>query len=87
MSETKHLRYGECPSCGDMCQPEYENPNNPDIEYVICCDCQIAWLLYHDDPTDKRNEDDTAWRKYRIDSIETFAGMGYVPYECKDKSA
>lgn len=84
MSE-QYLHYGECPKCGQSCQPDYENINNPNVEYVVCCDCRITWLLYHEDETDKRDETEP-WRTYRIDNIETFEEWGGIPYECKEAS-
>lgn len=80
-----HTLYGECPSCGAMCQPQLAGaaftPDEDGIieEYVVCCDCEIVWSLYNDhwdaDETDHSHE-------YRIDNIETFAKWG-KPYECK----
>lgn len=72
--------YGECPNCGAMCQPECLAPC--DEEWVVCCDCRIAWTLYHDDP-DVARDGSEPWRKYRIGEIESFDDWG-IPYECKD---
>lgn len=83
MSEIK-LPYGHCPNCGNPCQPDCADIEECDEEYVSCCDCRIGWTLYHEDPTDKRDETEP-WRTYRIGEIESFDDMLVTPYECDEK--
>lgn len=78
------LEYGHCPKCGEPCQPEY-SLDDENEEWVTCCDCQITWELYHDDPTDPR-DNTQPWRTYRVGNIQTFDDIGYVPRECDGHS-
>jgi hypothetical protein len=82
--EGTFLHYGECPLCGESRQPDYVNANDPNLEYVVCCDCKIIWYLHHEDETDKRDETEP-WRTYRISDIETFKQFGTIPYDCKNQ--
>lgn len=85
MSEPVYLEYGECPKCGDHCQPEcLDSEEDCDTEWVTCCNCRISWELYHEDPTDKRDETEP-WRTYRIGAIESFDDMLVTPYQCDEK--
>lgn len=83
MSEL-YLRYGECPTCGDMCQPDCVGSHPCDEEWVTCCECEIIWTLYHDDPTIPRDGSNPS-QLYRIGEVESFEAWGDTPYECKDR--
>jgi len=67
--EKHKYEYGHCPHCDEPCQPDYAWSDNYDEEWVECDACGITWALWHDDPTDKRDETEP-WRKYRISDIE-----------------
>ena len=47
--EGKKLLYGECPLCGELCQPEFDDYNDMSYEFVSCCECDISWTLHHGD--------------------------------------
>ena len=82
--EDSYHHYGVCPSCGEPRQPDFVNYNDQNLEYVVCCDCEIVWYLHHEDETDKRDGTEN-WRTYRISDIESFDTFG-EPYECKEQS-
>ena len=66
--EESYHHYGECPICGESCQPDF--PNDDWTEEMVQCDeCKITWTLHHDDPTDK-HDDTEPWRTYRISNVE-----------------
>lgn len=66
--EGLELHYGECPTCGESCQPDF--PNDDRTEEMVQCDkCSITWTLHRDDPTDKHDGTEP-WRTYRISDVE-----------------
>ena len=72
----KHLEgaeylYGECPICGDMCQPWYDRLDDTSYESVACANCEIYWTLHHDDLNAPR-DDSEPWRKYRISDVDDY---------------
>jgi hypothetical protein len=32
--------YGECPKCGNVCQPDFEQPTDEDHVHVEFCECE-----------------------------------------------
>lgn len=45
------LAYGECPVCGESCQPESSGYDD-NVEEVCCKDCGIMWLILHTEETE-----------------------------------
>lgn len=67
--EDKHLEYGNCPLCGESCQPEIIDERYSDDEYATCDDCNIIWSVAHEDTND-RLDDSEPWKTYRVYDIQ-----------------
>lgn len=73
----KYLTYGECPNCGERCQPP-DYPNEDGLEYCYCCDCQIDWLIHH---TEKNKGRETYLKIWGVSDIEKFGLI--KPFGCR----
>jgi len=75
--------YGECPNCGQSCQPDTDrfNPETGEIlsEYAVCCDCQLIWSYIRGD----NDPEETWYEEWEPTGIQTFDEFGCIPYECE----
>lgn len=62
------LPYGECPICGESCQPEYM-PDKDGLEYNECDDCKITWVIVHTEETKDAQSWESVWL---VQDIELF---------------
>lgn len=71
-------KYGACPQCGQICQPDIIGPYCEGAlikEYAVCCECKIIWEY-----TRIAGGDGTIAGLI----IETFEEFGDEPHECKE---
>jgi hypothetical protein len=81
MTNSELTTYGECPRCGEMCQPDFVLLTEKMWEFTLCCDCRIGWYYYRQNP-DIRESHHRVWKP---EDIETFEEIGYTPYECEER--
>lgn len=65
--EDLKLPYGVCPVCKQSCQPEWDDYNDTSYEFVSCPECDLLWVLYHDDIA---LDDNDVNNLYRIGEIQ-----------------
>ena len=78
--DKKLTTYGECPRCGQSCQPDFDqmpDANGDYTEYAVCCDCEIVWG-YQGNINDDRETHHEVWEPL---NIEEFNGETW--YECR----
>ena len=74
------LSYGECPRCGTSCQPP-DAPDKDGHEFCYCCDCEIMWMIVHNE---KNNHNDTWKKHWPVIDIVSFELAGFIPYGCDE---
>jgi hypothetical protein len=78
MMKTENLKYGECPLCGDMCQPP-DGREKDNTEFCYCCDCGIIWFIVH---TPELDACETHHNVYDVIGVENFIDT-FTPHDCK----
>lgn len=76
--------YGECPACGQSCQPDVVGSGTPDKdgfieEYAVCCDCELVWNYLRDTTQPEPEVYEERWEPTAIETFDTFG----QPYECE----
>lgn len=62
-------RYGECPKCGESCQPDFDSETETEIvEFTICCNCLIGWYYFRE-PDDKKESHYDVWEPMMIEDV------------------